>query len=363
MKNTLGNSVALTVFGESHGEAVGVVIDGLASGIEVSEKEIERFLSRRRPNGKTDTPRIEKDNFEILSGVFNGKTTGTPICIVVKNENTQSKDYLKDIIRPSHADFVANEKYAGFQDYRGGGHFSGRVTAGIVASGAILKNALKNVGVDIGVHISSCAGVKDREFSCYEKDISILKDLEFPVLDEKASKEMQKRILLSKAEGDSVGGSIEAVITGMPVGVGEPWFDSLESMLSHALFSIGAVKGVEFGLGFGFAEAKGSDVNDEFILDGEKIKTKTNNNGGINGGISNGMPITFRCAVKPTPSISKIQSTVDIEKMEQVKTSIKGRHDPAIVRRICPVIESLTALVICDMLAVKFGTDFLRSGK
>lgn len=363
MKNTFGNSVALTVFGESHGEAVGVVIDGLASGITVDELEISRMLSKRRPNGITDTARIEKDEFKILSGVFNGKTTGTPICIVVPNENTISKDYNKNLLRPSHADYVANEKYSGFQDYRGGGHFSGRVTAGLVASGAILKGALKNIGINIGAHVSSCAGVKDRDFIYFEKDLEILNNAKFPVLDEKAGEMMQEKILLAKKDCDSVGGIIQTAVTGMPVGVGEPWFDSVEGVLSHALFSIGGVKGVEFGLGFGFADAKGSQVNDAFCLDGEKVITQTNNNGGINGGISNGMPIIFNCVVKPTPSIAKTQNTVDIKEKTETEINIQGRHDPAIVRRICPVIESITAMVICDMLCVKFGTDYLRNGK
>ena len=363
MKNTIGNSVALTIFGESHGEAVGVVLDGLASGITVDEVEIAKLLSKRRPNGITDTKRIEKDEFKILSGVFNGKTTGTPICIVIPNQNTISKDYDANLLRPSHADFVANEKYAGYQDYRGGGHFSGRVTAGIVAVGAILKSALKDIGINLGSHILSCEDQKDREFADFEKDFDALSRLDFPVLDQNSSQKMQEKILQARNDCDSVGGIIQTAVTGMPVGVGEPWFDSVEGMLSHALFSIGGVKGVEFGLGFNFADKRASQVNDAFILDGDKIITKTNNNGGINGGITNGMPIVFNCAVKPTPSISKTQQTVDLTSKTQTEINISGRHDPAIVRRICPVIESVTALVICDLLAVKFGTDYIRNGK
>lgn len=364
MKNTFGQSVGLTVFGESHGTCVGVVIDGLPAGIVIDNEYVEKILSKRKPNIEIETKRVESDNFEILSGIFNGKTTGTPITIIIKNENVRSKDYQKNLglLRPSHADYTANLKYHGFEDYRGGGHFSGRITAGIVASGGIFIKILENLGITIGSHILKCGKVCDREFENSLEDIKVLKERTFPVLSSQKELEMKNEIISAKEKGDSVGGIIQTCINGMIKGVGEPWFDSLESQLSHALFSIGGIKGVEFGLGFGFADKLGSEVNDEFIIKDGEIQTKTNNNGGINGGISNGMDITFNCAVKPTPSILKEQNTVNILTNKEEKLKIQGRHDPAIIRRICPVIESITAMVICDALAVRFGTDFLLNG-
>ena len=350
MKNTFGNNVAITLFGESHGAAIGCVIDGLAAGIKVDNEFIAKQLELRRPMGAISTPRAETDKFEILSGVFEGKTTGTPICIVIPNENTKSGDYgdIKYIMRPSHADFVANEKYHGAEDYRGGGHFSGRVTAGIVAAGAIAISILKSKGLSIGTHISRLAGVNDRDFADLNEDINALNDMQFAVLDNEKADEMQNRILEAKAEGDSVGGVLETVITGLPTGVGEPWFDSIEGMLSHAIFSIPAVKGVEFGAGFSIADMTGSVANDPFVsVDGE-IKTKTNQSGGINGGITNGMPVLFRTAIKPTPTISKEQETVDIRDNSNTVLAARGRHDPCIVHRARVVVDSITAIVLCD---------------
>ena len=362
MKNTFGQSVALTIFGESHGKAVGVVIDGLASGIKVDLDYIKQLLNKRKPNIEFETPRLEDDNFEILSGVFNGLTTGTPITIIIPNSNQNSKDYSQNLVRPSHADYTANLKYHGFQDYRGGGHFSGRITAGIVAAGGIFLKILENLGITIGSHILTCGKVSDRDFEDTKKDIELLKNKNFPVLSTQKEEEMKEEILKAKKDGDSVGGVVQTVISGMIKGVGEPWFDSVESNLSHAIFSIGGVKGIEFGLGFNFKDKLGSECNDEFIIKDGEILTKTNNNGGINGGITNGMDIIFNCAIKPTPSILKEQNTVNLQTLSQEKLKIKGRHDPAIIRRICPVIESMTAMVICDMLASRFGTDFLLNG-
>ena len=362
MKNTFGNSIAITIFGESHGEAIGAVLDGLCAGIDIDEEFIRAQLSKRRPQGKTDTPRVENDNFKILSGVFNGKSTGTPISIIIPNENTQSKAYNYGVARPSHADYSAFCKYHGFEDYRGGGHFSGRITAGIVSVGAIAIKALEKIGIRIGTHILKCAGVADAEFSSLESDIETLGQRAFPTLSENAEQEMTKRIFEARENGDSVGGVLQTAIIGVPAGVGEPWFDSVESMLSHALFSIGGVKGVEFGAGFALADMKGSEANDAFIYDGDRVVTKTNNNGGINGGITNGMPIVFSVAVKPTPSIAQKQSTVDFLKNEDRELEIKGRHDPAIVRRACVVVDSITALTLADMLAQRYGTDVFTKG-
>lgn len=361
MKNTLGQNVAITLFGESHGEAIGAVVDGLAAGIKVDEEFIKSQLSLRRPVGSISTPRVEADEFKILSGVFNGYTTGTPICIVIPNENTKSKDYseIRSKARPSHADYTAFAKYHGFEDFRGGGHFSGRITAGIVAAGAIAISALKNKGIYIGTHISRCAGIDDVGFGDYEKDIKSLSDMQFAVLDSSKAEQMQSEILKAKADGDSVGGVLETAVIGMPEGVGEPWFDSIESLLSHALFSIPAVKGVEFGAGFSIADMRGSSANDEMRIENGKVVTKTNNNGGINGGITNGMPITFRCAVKPTPTIGKTQETVDFIKNENTELLAGGRHDPSIIHRARVVVDSITALVLIDILSGRFGTDWI----
>lgn len=361
MKNTLGNNVSITLFGESHGTAIGALIDGLPAGVKVNEDFISHQLDLRRPFGKISTSRQEADKFEILSGVFNGKTTGTPICIVIPNENTQSKDYSKTYgkARPGHADYTAFCKYNGCEDYRGGGHFSGRITAGLVAAGAIAIDLLAEKGIKIGTHISKCAGVEDNKFTDYENDINLLSDKIFPVLNDEKGEEIIKNIEKAAAEGDSVGGVLETAVIGLPVGVGEPWFDSVESMLSHALFSIPAIKGVAFGVGFTCADMLGSQMNDCFVLDNGLITTKTNNNGGINGGITNGMPVVFRCAVKPTPSISKEQETVDFINNENTVLSVKGRHDPCIVHRARVVVDSVTALVLCDLLSQKFGNDWL----
>ena len=365
MKNTLGSSITITLFGESHGPAVGVVIDGIAPGLDVDENVIAALLSRRRPSSSLDTPRQEKDNFQILSGVFNGKTTGTPVCISIPNENTKSKDYSYGLARPSHADYTANCKYHGFEDYRGGGHFSGRITAGIVAVGGIFIPALEKLGITIGTHILKCKDVQDIPFdttsdsSIINAQIQTLKTSSFPVLNGAKEEEMAKVILSARENCDSVGGITQTAISGLMPGLGEPWFDSIESLINHAMFSLGGVKGIEFGKGFDFANENASTCNDAFRIENNRVITTTNNNGGINGGISNGMPVIFQCAVKPTPSIAQAQNTVDFCKSENAEIKIQGRHDPAIIRRICPVIDSLTAFVVCDLITQRFGTDFL----
>ena len=364
MKNTFGQSVLTTVFGESHGDAIGVIIDGLAPGIEVDKEFISYQLSKRRPQGKTDTPRREMDNYQILSGVFNGKTTGTPIAIVIPNENTKSADYNYGIARPSHADYAAYQKYHGYEDYRGGGHFSGRVTAALVAGGAIAISALKKLGINIGTHILRCGDAYDVmiENTNIDEAILSLQEKSFPVISDEAEEKITSEILKAGESKDSIGGIIETAITGMPSGVGEPWFDSVEGILSHALFSIGGIKGVEFGSGFGFASKLGSYANDSFEYQDGNVVTKTNNNGGINGGITNGMPNVFKAAVKPTPSIGKEQNTVNFLTGENTKIEIKGRHDPAIIRRICVVVDSVCALTVCDLLAQRYGTDVFLNG-
>ncbi len=362
MKNSFGQSVSVTVFGESHGSAVGAVIDGLSPGLTVDKDYIAFQLLRRRPSFETDTQRREMDDFQIISGVFDNKTTGTPICIVIPNENIRSGDYEYGTARPSHADYAAFCKYHGFEDYRGGGHFSGRVTAALVAAGGIILPALESLGIKIGTHILCCGDVYDRSFDKAENDIEQIRSMMFPVLDNDCAKKMKRVILSAKDSHDSVGGITQTAVCGIVPGVGEPLFDSIESTISRAVFAVGGIKGIEFGKGFSFSNVRASECNDEFTFENGKIVTKTNNNGGVNGGISNGMPIVFQCAVKPTPSIEKEQETVNFITKKDEKIIIGGRHDPAIIRRICPVIDSVAAMAVCDLLASRFGTDVFLKG-
>lgn len=361
MKNSFGNAITITLFGESHGEYIGAVVDGLAPGIEINHEYIKAKLALRRPSGKISTARIEADEYSIVSGAFNGYTTGTPLCILIPNTNKKSSDYGKtlDIPRPGHADYTAREKYHGFEDYRGGGHFSGRITAALVAACAILQAALESKGIKIGSHITELHGAFDRQFDNLSEDIDLLAVKNFPVLTEEAEMRMIKEIEKAAAAGDSIGGILESAITGLPAGLGEPWFDSFESMLSHGLFSVPGVKGVEFGLGFAFADVYGSEGNDSFAINDGRVITKTNNNGGINGGISNGMPVIFRSVIKPTPSIFKEQTSVSLSKMENTTLKIEGRHDPAIIHRARAVIDAVAAFVVADALTVRYGTDYL----
>ena len=359
MKNTYGTSVCVTLFGESHGRMIGAVLDGLAPGIPVDETLIARQLEKRRPSGRISTARREQDPFEIVSGVFEGKTTGTPLTILIPNEDTRSGDYRRGAMRPGHADFTAHVKYHGFEDYRGGGHFSGRITAALVAAGAVAMGALQEKGIRIGTHILRCAGIRDADFTDPEGQIDQLNGMNFAVLDAAKGEEMRRAVEEAAEAGDSVGGVLETMVTGLPAGVGEPWFDTLESQLAHALFSIPAVKGVEFGDGFALADMRGSEANDAFALREGRIVTRTNHNGGINGGISNGMPVCFRCAVKPTPSIALAQESVDAEGTREEILTLRGRHDPAIVHRARVVADSVTALVLCDALSARFGTDWM----
>ncbi len=360
MKNTFGRNLAVTLFGESHGPAIGAVLDGLCPGLPVDEENIRRMLQLRQPGGAISTARQEKDAFEIVSGAVNGIATGTPLTILIRNRDTKSGDYaaMQALMRPGHADYPAQCKYHGYQDTRGGGHFSGRLTAALVAAGAICHSALQKKGICIGTHISRCAGIADRGFGDIHGDIQALSAKVFPVLDNAAGERMQAAILAAKAEGDSVGGVLETAITGLPAGVGEPWFDSFESILSHILFSVPGVKGVEFGDGFALADMRGSQANDPLRYAEGKVIATSNHNGGIGGGITSGMPVIFRCAVKPTPSIAKAQDTVDILSGENATLEIQGRHDPAIVHRARIVIDAVTAIAVYDMLAGRYGTDY-----
>lgn len=361
MKNTFGNNVKVTLFGESHGECVGCVIDGFAPGIKIDEDYIKLQLWRRRPKNSLSTSRIETDEYRIVSGVYNGYTTGTPVCIIIPNTNINDKDYesLKNIMRPGHADYTQMIKYNGYQDFRGGGHFSGRLTSALVASGAIAELALMNKGILIGTHIKNLHGVMDRNIENIEEDIKKLNTCEFPVLDDVQKEKMKNEISKAKEMGESVGGITETYIYNLPAGLGEPTFDSCEGILSYALFGIPGIKGISFGLGFDFANTYGSKANDQFKVQDGSVITKTNNNGGINGGITNGMPIIINCSVKPTPSVYVKQETIDYEKMTNTQLSINGRHDPAIIHRVAPVIDGVCALCICDLLSMRYGDNYI----
>lgn len=365
MQSSIGNSIKLSLFGESHGEAIGVVIDGLAPGIPLDLKFIQSQLDLRKPKGKISTQRHETDDFKIVSGFFNGYTTGTPLCIIIENTSQKSKDYekTKDMLRPSHADYTAYEKYLGYQDYRGGGHFSGRITAPLVAAGAIFIQILKSKNVVIGTHIKQCKDEYDVNFSDDEKEIreqiEKLNHSYIPCINDNAKDNMVKLMEKAAENKDSVGGILETVVMGMPAGIGEPYFHSIESTLSHLMFSIPAIKGVEFGLGFEFANKFGSEANDPFIYE-NKIKTKTNNNAGINGGITNGMPIVMKCVVKPTPSIFKTQESVNFKTKENIEFNIEGRHDPAIIHRARVVVDSLTAFALVDSIVSRYGYLWMR---
>ncbi|WP_018591358.1 chorismate synthase [Terrisporobacter glycolicus] len=356
MSGMWGNNIKISIFGESHGSAIGINVDNLPSGFTLDMKEVTREMKRRSPgNNNLSTLRKEDDEHEILSGYFEGKTTGTPLCAIIRNKDNKSKDYskIKDVMRPGHGDYPGFVKYSGFNDYRGGGHFSGRITAPMVFAGAICKQILRKEKIEIVAHIQSIGEIKDKSFLDCDLDKELINSLkygEFPLINKNLEDKMKNKILNARKEGDSVGGVIECIILGVEAGIGSPFFDSVESTLAHLMFSVPAVKGIEFGRGFNITEMKGSKANDEYYLDEKKIKTKTNNNGGISGGITNGMPIIFRVAIKPTPSIYKEQGTVDIRTMEETTLKIEGRHDPCIVQRALPVIEGVSAIGILDLI-------------
>lgn len=365
MSGTWGNNIKLSIFGESHGKAIGIVIDGLPGGISLDFEAINKEMQRRAPGkNKISTPRKEKDEFDILSGYFNNKTTGTPLSALIYNTNQRSRDYekTKSIMRPGHADFTGYIKYEGFNDYRGGGHFSGRITAPLVFAGAVAKQILEKKNIIIGSHIKSIGIIDENSFDAVNINEDILKKIirkEFPVINDEKGTQMKELILNASEQQDSVGGIVETAIVNMPCGIGSPFFDSVESKLAHILFSIPAVKGVEFGAGFNIAVMKGSESNDECYIDGDNIKTYTNNNGGLLGGISNGMPILFRTAFKATPSIGKVQRTIDIEKRENTEVKVEGRHDPCIVPRAVPVVEAAAAIAVLDLLIEKDGVSWM----
>ncbi len=356
MSSYWGKNLRLTVFGESHSKGIGAVIDDIPAGIRVDEKAIKDMLARRAAGiSKIATARKEPDVPEILSGVFNGYTTGTPLAFVIYNSDQRSNDYknIAENARPSHGDYSGFVRYGGFNDYRGGGHFSGRLTAPIVFAGALANSYLEEKGIYIAARIKSIADVTDDSKSTEElsfEEAKAIKAKPFPSVSDEAGEAMFKRAMEAKTDSDSVGGVIECSIMGLSPGLGDPIFGAFESRLAELLFSVPAVKGVEFGRGFPIAEMRGSEANDEFYMDGERVRTKTNNNGGINGGITNGMPVTFRTAVKPTPSISRPQNTVNFKTGSDTELIIKGRHDACIALRAVPVIESCAALCAMDFL-------------
>lgn len=352
MSSTYGESLKLSIFGQSHGSGIGMVLDGIPAGLQVDTGKLQEFLNRRAP-GQNDwsTPRKEADAPEFLSGILDGFTCGAPIAALIRNKNTRSGDYanLRDCPRPGHADYTAQIKYGGYQDSAGGGHFSGRLTAPLCIAGGLCKQWLENAGIHVGAHIASIAGVADAPFDPVSPQLLDV-DFGFPVLNPKAGEAMRQAIAEARAQQDSVGGIIECAVTGLPAGLGEPMFGGVESRIAQIIYGIPAVKGLEFGAGFGCAELLGSQNNDAFVLENGKVKTVTNNAGGILGGITSGMPMIFRAAFKPTPSIARQQQSVSLEKGETQPLVVQGRHDPCIVPRAVPVVEAAAAIAVMDLL-------------
>ena len=360
MKNSFGNAINISLFGESHGAGVGVLIDGIAPGIKVDEDFIAHQLTLRRPKEKISTARREPDEYVIQSGVLGGYTTGAPLCIFIPNTDTRSRDYTPELPRPSHADFTAHEKYHGFEDYRGGGHFSGRLTAALVAAGAIVIPALREKGIYIGTCINQIDRIGISDIPTDREGLLAIAESDYGLTDDYAIAMMKDTIELAAKEGDSVGGVLETAIIGIPAGLGEPWFDGVESQIARAVFGIPAVKSVAFGAK-DIETMRGSRANDAFTVKNGEIVTATNNSGGIQGGITNGMPVIFRTAIKPTPSIAQIQKTINMSTGKETEMIIKGRHDPCIVPRARIVLDSVAALVVADMLTVRYGSDALTS--
>lgn len=351
MGDCWGKRIRLTIFGESHGPGIGIVVDGLPAGLDIDMQQVSREMARRAPGqSQLTTQRRESDEVEVISGMYDGKTTGSAICAIIRNTNTRSQDY-SSLLRPGHADWTALLKYKGHADMRGGGHFSGRLTAPLVFAGALAKQALARHGILVHGRITAIAGIKDETIPATQQEFAVA-SLRQPlaVHNEKAGRKMEDAILQAKNDLDSVGGIIEAVAFGVPGGLGNPFFDSVESVAASLFFSIPAVKGLEFGQGFALAALRGSKANDPLYMDNGTIKSKTNNNGGILGGITNGMPVVARVAIKPTASIAKAQESVDATTMEEATLETHGRHDPCIVPRAVPVVEAALALSLLDCL-------------
>jgi chorismate synthase len=356
MSSTYGDKIKISVFGESHGNGIGVVIDGLPAGVKIDIEKVLVQMARRAPGkDRTATPRLEKDFPKVLSGMLDDTLTGAPLCAVIENTNTKSGDYsnLLACPRPGHSDYTAFVKYNASNDIRGGGHFSGRLTAPIVFAGAICRQILESKGIKICAHINNIGTAFDNSFNpvCIENElIEKLNNSSFALINESIEKEMRSQVEQARLELDSIGGSIECAVTGIEAGFGEPMFDGVEGVIAKAVFGVPAIKGIEFGKGFELAQMRGSQSNDAFRYENGKVVTETNNCGGILGGMSNGMPIVFRAAMKPTPSIYIEQDSVDMNSMTPVKLSIKGRHDPCVVVRALPVFEAAAAIAVLDML-------------
>ncbi len=356
MSSTFGDKIKISVFGESHGNGIGVVIDGLPAGEKIDLEQVYAQMARRAPGrDKTATPRKESDTPKILSGMLGDALTGAPLCAVIENTNTRSTDYgnLLTTPRPGHSDYAAFVKYKGANDIRGGGHFSGRITAPIVFAGAVCRQLLEKKGIKIAAHIQSIGGVYDDKFNPIAVSNELMDRLSvssFSLINPDVEPAMRDEVEAAKAELDSVGGIIECAVTGVEAGFGEPMFDGVEGVIAKAVFAIPAVKGVEFGAGFEVAKMRGSQNNDPFRMENERVVTETNNCGGILGGITDGMPIIFRAAIKPTPSISQKQKTVDLQSRENAELEIKGRHDPCIVPRAVPVVEAAAAIALINII-------------
>ncbi len=352
MSSTYGKNLKLTIFGQSHGPAIGMTLDGIPAGLCVDFEELQSFLNRRAP-GHNDwsTPRKEEDEPEFLAGIVDGYTCGAPIAAMIRNTNTRSGDYdnLKDCPRPGHADYTAQIKYGGFQDVAGGGHFSGRLTAPLCIAGGMCKQWLEDMGICIGAHIIQIGPEKAERFHPLTPQLDQVGQI-FPTLTAETSECFQSVISESRSQGDSVGGRIECAIVGLPAGIGEPMFGGVEGRIAQILYGIPAVKNVGFGMSESFAEMHGSESNDAFTFESGQIRTVTNHCGGILGGITNGMPVIFDVTIKPTPSIAKAQKTVNLKTGEVTTIAVKGRHDPCIVPRAVPVVEAAAAIAIFDMI-------------
>lgn len=355
MASFWNNRISISIFGESHGAAIGVVIDNLPAGEYIRLEEVKEFLSRRAPKkNKTSTPRSEKDMPQIMSGLYNNRTTGTPLCAFIQNTDQHSNDYknVQTLARPGHADYTGAKRYQGFNDVRGGGHFSGRLTAPLVFAGAICAQILERRGIYTGAHIASIHGINDKEFNhttVSREDILNVRKKDFPVIDDKAGEKMIADVEKAHNALDSLGGIIECACVNIPAGIGSPMFEGLENTISQLVFGIPAVKGIEFGAGFKVAQMLGSQNNDEFYVDDHgHVLTRTNNHGGILGGISSGMPLVFRVAIKPTPSISQPQKTIDYSQLKNDTITIKGRHDPCIVPRAVPCVEAAVNIAVLN---------------
>ncbi len=354
MAATFGNRIKVTLFGQSHAPCIGAVVDGLPAGMKIDEERLCAFMDRRRAKSDLATKRHEADKVIFQSGVVDGITCGAPVCLMIENADTRSKDYtnVQNIVRPSHSDFAAFVKYAGHNDIRGGGQFSGRLTAAMCAAGFLCLEVLKDKGIEVVSHVSRIGDARDEKLNnlIAQKELNAkLTTSDFPVISEEAKEKMTRCILGAKEQGDSVGGEIECAVYNLPAGLGSDFFGGLEALIASAVFSVPAVKGVEFGAGFDFASMYGSDANDSFVIDKSgKVVTETNNCGGILGGISSGMPLTFKAAFKPTPSIAKAQKSVNITENKEEILEIKGRHDPCIVPRAAAVIEAVTAIALVN---------------